>query len=43
VSSTTSTLGLRRPTLLEDAALLKLGTTPGSPFDAATWHALQGI
>jgi hypothetical protein len=43
VSHTTSTLGLRRATLLEDAALLKLGTTPGSPFDAATWHTLQGI
>lgn len=43
VSHTTSTLGLWRDTLLEDAQLLKLGTTPGSPFDAATWHALQGI
>lgn len=43
VSDTTSTLGLRRETLLEDAQLLKLGTRPGSPFDAATWHALQGI
>jgi hypothetical protein len=43
VSHTTSTFGLRRATLLEDARLLKVGTTPGAPFDAATWHALQGI
>jgi hypothetical protein len=43
VSHTTSTFGLRRETLLEDSTVLKLGTTPGAPFDAATWHALQGI
>lgn len=43
VRQTTSTFGVRRDALLEDARLLRLGSTVGAPFDSATWVALQGI
>lgn len=43
VRQTTSTFGVRRDALLEDARLLKFGSMVGAPFDAATWVALQGL
>lgn len=43
VRQTTSTFGVRRDALLEDHRLLRLGTTVGAPFDAATWVALQRL
>ncbi len=42
IRGTTSTFGVTRNALLSDAGLLRLASRAGSPFDAATWHALQG-
>lgn len=41
VAQTTSTFGVRSDALRADTRLIKLGSTVGGAFDAATWVALQ--